>query len=199
MNNNRFFRKSIMKHAIVIIAIVAGLIVGCRSVKVNSYYSEFKAFEKEFAKSLSLDKDAVKLIGFRTVTFDNDSIKQHFKRLINEYGEEMRKQNIVFSEDFSLYRQYFPIHTAIVDYNGKTYEADEKGVVSIPNMKDINKIRIIGRKSSGTVYGTGSNIIEKDRILLKNALKMEVKDGAKTGYSIEGNICVFNMGGITEM
>jgi hypothetical protein len=193
MNKNRFFRKA----GTVAIAVIAGALACCRSID-GSYTSEFATFERELAQSLSSDKDAVKLIGFRT-SIINDSERQNFKKLVTEHGEDLKKTNTVVSDDFSFYRIYFPIHTAIVEYNGKTYTADEKGTVSIPNLKDISKITLIGRKRSETVHGTGSNIIEEDRILLKQALKQEVINGVRTGWYIDGNICVFDCGALIEM
>ena len=177
--------------------VVIGVLAGCRSTKV-AYTSEFVTFERELAQSLSSEKNVVKLIGFRTLSIGENE-KQHFKNLVSERGEELKKTNMVFSEDFSFYRMYFPIHTAIVEYNGKTYIADEKGVVLIPNLKDISEIKIIGRKKSEFVQGTGSNIIEEDRILLKQALTQEVINGVRIGYSIDNNICVFDCGSLTEM
>ena len=192
-SRGNFFRKT----NIIAVAIIAGMLPGCRSTNV-SYTSEFVNFEKELAQSLSSEKEVVKLIGFRTLSV-GDSEKQTIRNLVSEHGEELKKTNTVFSDDFSFYRIYFPMHTAIVEYNGKTYTANEKGVVSIPNLKDIRKITIIGRKKSESVQGTGSNRIEEDRILLKQALKQEVVNGVRTGYSIDGNICVFDCGAWTDM
>jgi len=160
--------------------------------------TKFDTFEKQFAKSLSSEKDVVKLIGFKTYNISN-SEKEDFKRLVSEYGEELEKNNHVFSDDFSFFRLYFPLHTAIVEYNGINYTADEKGTVSIPNLTDISKIKVIGRKRSETVHGTGSNIIEKDRILLKEAFRQEIKNGIKAGYSIENNACIFDFKALTSM
>jgi len=152
----------------------------------------FADYEKELAQSLSSEKDVVKLIGFKTFSI-NESDRQKYKTLVSEHSKEMKKVNTVFSNDFSFYRIYFPILTAIIEYNGKTYTADEKGVVSIPNLKDISKIKIIGRKKSEFVHGTGSNIIEEDRILLKQELKQGIINDVRTGYSVDPNICVFDL------
>ena len=153
--------------------------------------SDFTSFEKKFSQSLSSDKDAIRLIGFRTTPID-ESEKQNFIKLANEHREELEKQNTVFSSDFSFFRQYFPLHTAIVEYNEKNYYADENGVVVIPNMTDISQVKVVGRKRSETVHGTGSNIIKEDRILLKDEFSQAVRNGAKMAYSIEGNTVVFD-------
>ena len=189
MNSFFLFRKSV----IVTIVTVTYLFAGCQSAS-DLYTSEFEAFEKELAESLSSEKDVVKLIGFRTINI-SDSEKQHYINLVSEYGEMLKKSNTVVSDDFSFYRTYIPFHTAIVEYNGNTYTADEKGVVSIPNLKDVSKITIIGRKRSETVHGTENNIIEEDRILLKQG----ITNGIRTGYSIDGHICVFDMGDFIGM
>jgi len=197
--NAIFFKKSIVESLIATIAIVSSVLTGCQSdLHDDSSYANFTAFEKEFSKSLSSEKDVVRLIGFKTNNISDDE-KNHFRMLISEYGEELKKINIVISDDFSFYRQYFPLHTAIVEYNGKTHTANEKGVVSIPNLKDISKIKVIGRKRSETVHGTGSNIIEKDRILLRDEFKQEARNGVTLGYSIEGNACIFDFHALTSM
>ena len=189
MNKNTFFRII----AIVAVTIVANVLEGCDSSN-TAYISEFEAFEKGLAESISSDKDVVKLIGFSTVSIP-DSDRQNFRNLVNENSERFKNTNTVFSDDFSFYRIYFPFHTAIIEYNGKTYTADEKGAVSIPNLKDVSKITIIGRKRSETVHGTSDNIIEEDRILLKQG----ITNGVRTGYSIDGHICVFDMGDFIGM
>ena len=194
-----FFRKSITASAIAVIIIVSSLLTGCHQDASDVLCSsDFMAFEHEFSKTLSSDNNVVKLIGFKTYTISCCE-KEHFMEIANQYGEELKKYNTVFSDDFSFYRIYFALHTAIVEYNGKTYTADEKGLVLIPDLKNISKIKVIGRKRSEFVHGTGSNIIEKDRIILKDAFKQEVKNGLMTGYSIEGNACIFDFHAITSM
>ena len=76
-----------------------------------------------------------------------------------------------YSEDGSFYRVYFPLHTAIVEVDGETYTADEYGNISLS--KDIEKdnIKVIGRKKSEHIRGTGSNIIKEKIIRLNNSLK----------------------------
>jgi hypothetical protein len=86
-----------------------------------------------------------------------------------------------------------------VEYEGKVYTADEKGLVHIPNLKDVSKIVVIGRKKSETVCGTGSNIIEKDRIRLKEPFRQKTQNGIRPGYSIECNACVFDINALTGM
>lgn len=179
-------------------AIVLSMLIGCQKYTNDvSCSPDFITFEKEFAKGLSSEENAIKLIGFKTFVI-NDDEKQHYKRLVSDYGEEL-KTNTVFSDDFSFYRIYFPLHTAIVEYDGKPYTADEKGVVLIPNLKDISKIKVVGRKRSETVHGTGSNIIKDDRIVLKNEFNQEVINGVRAGYSFDGNACVFDFKVLTSM
>ena len=197
-----YFQKSIVASVIATIAIVLSVLAGCQSdlsgLMDDSCCAKFTVFEKEFVKTLSSEKDVVKLIGFKTYEI-SDAEKQHFRTLESEFGKDLKQINTVFSDDFSFYRVYFPLHTAIVEYNGKTYTADEKGVVSIPNLKDISKVKIIGRKRSETVHGTGSNIIEKDHILLKNEFIQEVRNGVELGYSIDENACIFDFKALTSM
>jgi hypothetical protein len=154
---------------------------------------ELSLFEKKYAATLSSDEQAVKLIGFKTV-----QVEQELRAKIRENMDSIAKMdmsnNIYFAKDYSYYRMYFPIHTAIINYNNVNYTANEKGIVLIPDLGDVDKIKIIGRKISETVKGTGSNIIDGDKILLKNELKQEIIDGVKTGYSYQKEkICVFSL------
>jgi hypothetical protein len=160
--------------------------------------SKFALFEKEFINNLSSNKNIIKLAGFRTYNISEDE-KEDFKKLLSEYGEEMKKMNLVVADDYSYFRVYFPLHTAIVEYEGKTYTADGKGLVYIPQLKDISKMKVIGRKKSETVHGTGSNIIEKDKILLKKPFEQRTHDGVRLGYSIDGNACIFDLESLTGM
>ena len=90
--------------------------------------------EINLAKSLSVNKQDLKLIGFKTV--------------------------------------YFPLHTAIVKCNGKIYYADEKGVVKTDDVINLDEVdvAVIGRKRSEYVRGTGTNIIEGDKLFLATPL-----------------------------
>jgi hypothetical protein len=152
--------------------------------------TKFTLFEKEFANALSPDKKTVKFIGFKTYNISENE-RDDFKKIVSEFGEEMK--NKIVADDYSFFRVYFPLHTAIVQYGGKIYTADEKGLVNIPNLQDVNDVVIIGRKKSETVCGTGSNIIKKDWIRLKGSFKIKTYNGIRLGYSIENNVCVFNL------
>ena len=188
----RSFKKS--RIVPVIIAIIISTMA--KGQLNNSYHSEFVEFEKEFGNSISIDKDVVKVIGFITINM-NDEQKGLFRKIVNE--NRINMDNVVVANDSTFYRTYIPFHTAIVEYNGNTYTADEKGVVLIPDLTDISQIKVIGRKRSETVHGTENNIIEEDRILFKQALTQEVINGVRTGYSIDGHICVFDMGDFIGM
>ncbi|MDR2424198.1 MAG: hypothetical protein LBD59_05675 [Prevotellaceae bacterium] len=152
--------------------------------------SNFASFEKKFAKRLSSDKQVIKLIGYNVYPVA-DEVKQELKKLMEQHKHDMDSLNTVFADDLSSFRVYFPLHTAIVEYEGKTYTANEKGLVSIPDFTDINKIKVIGRKKSETVHGTGSNIIEKDKILLKEQLKISDKQDVQQGHYIGENTFIF--------
>jgi hypothetical protein len=164
---------------------------------------ELSSFEKKCAAALSTDEKEVKLIGFKTVQID-PAHRAKFKEAMDSIAKiasanmgssaKMMSDNMYFAKDYSYYRMYFPLHTVIISCNDANYTANEKGIVQIPDLSDISKIKIIGRKRSEKVRGTGSNTIDGDRILLKDEVKQEVKDGVKTGYSYQKEkICVFSL------
>jgi hypothetical protein len=154
------------------------------------------SFEKEYAATLSTDERGIKLIGCKTFEIKPED-RDEFKKNMEAHMDEINKgKNIYFAEDYSYYRMYFALHTAVVDYNGIQYTADEKGVVLIPESDEIGKIKVVGRKKSETVRGTPNDIITDDKIHFKAELKQEVKDGVKSGYSYQKEkICVFVMSG----
>jgi hypothetical protein len=168
---------------------------GCALNKQNNGLAdELAVFEKKYAATLSSDEKEVKLIGFNTA-----QIEPEFRDKIKVVQDSMSKtefaKNMYFAKDFSYYRMYFPMHTAIISYNDVHYTANEKGIVLIPDLDDISKIKVIGRKKSETVTGGGNDVIDGDKILFKNELKQEVKDGVKTGYSYpKERMCVFSLG-----
>jgi len=173
-------------------ALVIFILTACQFTTEPLRASDFLAFERNFAQSLSSEKDATILIGFRTFLID-DSAKQFYRNLISERGEELSKNNHVFSDDLSFFRQYFPMSTAIVEYNGNTYTANYKGVILKQNLKETNKIKIIGRKKSEFVQGTADDIIDEDRIIFRKPLIQENRSHVEND-SINRRICVFDCG-----
>jgi hypothetical protein len=157
-------------------------------LSANNKEDKIAAFEKKFAATLSSDEKEIKLVGCRI--FDMGEGKDEFKAIVESTPEmlsEMEK-NIYIAEDYSYYRMYFPINSAIIDCNGVEYIANEKGVVSLPDSCDIGKIKVIGQKKSGSP----TNNTLPDRILFKPALTQGVTDGVKTGYfHNKEKICIF--------
>jgi hypothetical protein len=152
---------------------------------------EFSVFEKNFAATVSSDEKEIKLIGYATFPIKPED-REKFKEAMKNHAGEKTGNNMYFAEDYSSYRMYFPFHTAIIDCEGVQYTANEKSIVSIPGSVDVGKIKVIGRKRSATVQGTGSNIIEEDRIILKEELK---QDGISSYSYPKERICVFAMSG----
>lgn len=66
-------------------------------------------------------------------------------------------------------------------------------------MNSISEILVIGRKKSLRVQGTGSNKVEKDRILLKSPFKQGNLSNKKIGYSINDNTCIFDLSILSSM
>ena len=116
--------------------------------------------EINLAKSLSVNKQDLKLIGFKTFYVSDENERIKIKELTPIIKE--KASNYYIAEDGSFFRVYFPLHTAIVKCNGKIYYADEKGVVKTDDVINLDEVdvAVIGRKRSEYVRGTGTNIIE---------------------------------------
>ena len=122
--------------------------------------------EINLAKSLSVNKQDLKLIGFKTFYVSDENERIKIKELTPIIKE--KASNYYIAEDGSFFRVYFPLHTAIVKCNGKIYYADEKGVVKTDDVINLDEVdvAVIGRKRSEYVRGTGTNIIEGDKLFL---------------------------------
>jgi hypothetical protein len=170
---------------------------GCQEEKLNDtdiVDSAILSFEKKYAASLSSENDAIKLIGFKTV-YVPDNERAEFVKFVSEYEDFLSNETGLYIEpDCSSYRLYFALHTAIIKCDGDEYMADEKGLIK-DNIKNIERINIIGRKKSDVVCGTGNNIILNDRILFRKKLKQGGERKPMLGYAIkECNTCVFDLG-----
>lgn len=161
-------------------------------------FSDSLEVEIKLAKSMSVNNQDLKLIGFKTfyASDENEKIK------IKELAPIMKKEdesNIYVAEDGSFFRVYFPLHTAIVECNGKIYYADEKGVVKTDDVINLDEVdvTVIGRKRSEYVRGTGTNIIKGDELFLAKPL-LTNRNILNRGYvgikNASYNFCVFDLG-----
>lgn len=184
-------------------------LIGCNSnlpiSNVSTLSDNIVAHEISVANIFSKEKSTIKLMGFKTVTAKTDTEKDffvklanHAKSLIHSNEDHTCERHLFFAEDGSFYRVYFPLHTAIIEYHGEYFNAGENRVINNPEITDLSKIKIIGRKKSKTVRGTGSNIILADKILLKNELQLySQQEGSIKGYShLQNNILVFDFGDV---
>jgi hypothetical protein len=162
--------------------------------------------EKKYARYLSSKENVIKLIGYQTIYAKNQEEREHnifVGNIISRYDldkismddKDAYSGTVYIPEDGAFTRFYMGLHTAIIEYDGRVIAADEMGTVNNTDIQDIKKIKVIGRKKSASVYGTGSNIIEKDRILLKTPLEINGTNDIFKGYIHEGsNIVIFNLG-----
>lgn len=160
----------------------------------NNDGDKISTFEKKVAAIFSSDEKDVKLIGCRIFDLEPE-FRDEFKKSMESKPEirlEMEKHTYI-AEDYSYFRMYFPINSAIIDCNGVQYTANEKGIVSLPDSCDISKIKVIGQKKSDHLTGSPVRDTLPDKILFNPELKQGVnKDGVKTGYfHKKEKICVF--------
>jgi hypothetical protein len=162
--------------------------------RLSNNFLNITDFEKVYANNLSSNNNKIKVIGFKTVYVPENERKE-MKEFMDEYQSFVSDLNCLWmAEDYSFYRIYFALHTAIVECDGKEYVADEKGLINT-SVKDISHLSIVGRKKSETVHGSRNNIILEDRILFRNKLTQGNKKEPMKGYVIkENNICVFDLG-----
>lgn len=151
---------------------------------------EIAKFEKSYIQNYSLSGESeVRLIGFKTMKLEEGKDKEVVKWVSKKYQKEIAEMKGLFiAPDFSFYRVYFPMHTAIVDFMGKEYKANEKGIIDLSLSRskgDISSIEITGRVKSDKVVGCGSNIITPDKIILKDKL---------VPCKSENNTLLFDMG-----
>jgi hypothetical protein len=132
---------------------------------------------------------------FRSSEKEKQDYKNLAQSFLNIPGDNPAQKRTYIAKDGSFMRFYFAMHTSIIEYEGQNFTADENGLVTKGSIKDFGKIKLIGRKKSDTVRGTGSNIIEEDRILLKTPLTVNGTSEIFKGYTHKNsNILFFNMG-----
>lgn len=160
---------------------------------LSNNFLNISDFEKVYASSLSSNNNEIKVIGFKTI-YVPENERAELRNFIAEYQEFVSGLNCLWiAEDYSFYRIYSALHTAIVECDGKEYIAGEKGIINKPI--DITHLNVIGRKKSATICGTSDDIIGENRILLQNKLTQGGQKEPMRGYTIkENNICVFDLG-----
>lgn len=135
---------------------------------------EIAEFESQYFQTVKTRANEVKLFGFKTMSLSEGKEREVVKWVYKKYKREIDQMKGIFiASDFSFYRIYFPMHTAIVNYMDKEYKANANGIVELPRTQtrgNINSIEIIGRVKSDKVAGCGSNIITSDKIILKEPL-----------------------------
>jgi hypothetical protein len=162
--------------------VILAFIINVQKLNAKNDEEKITAFEKKVAAKFSTDEKVVKLIGCRIFEIKPEH-RAEFKATVEANPTMLAEteEQTYFAEDYSYFRLYFALHTAIIDCNGVEYTADEKGLVSLPDSCDISKIKVIGRKKSETVQGSPVRDTLPDRVLLE--LTQGVTDGIKTGYS----------------
>lgn len=154
----------------------------------HNIQQEINDFENSYIANFSSNKvDEITMFGYKTMMLEGEN-KEIVKWQYKNYKKEIDDQKGIFiASDFSFYRIYFPMHTALISFENVEYAANEKGMIQLPiqRSKALNSLAITGRIKSDKVTGCGSNIITPNKIILKDAL---------TPAEIIGNACIFNMG-----
>ena len=162
--------------------------------------SNLSEFESSYVKQYLSDKTQdVKLLGYKTMPLVGEA-RDKFKEIYNLYKEEINNERGIFiAKDFSFYRVYFPMHTAIVTIDGKELTANENGVVALPagTRAASDNLDIVARVKSDKVTGCGTNIILDTRIVMKD--KIVPKRFSNNTYVFDmGNIgCCMTRGGVS--
>lgn len=146
---------------------------GTRSI-TSEVQQEITNFEALFInQSITGNPSEVGVFGYKTMMLEGKN-KDVLKWVYENYRKEIDEQKGLFiASDFSIYRLYFPLHTAITDFAGKEYNANEKGIVTLPaqhTRASMGNLTVIGRIKSDKVTGCASNIITDDKIILKDRL-----------------------------
>lgn len=144
-----------------------------RSISVE-IQNEIDAFEKSYIEQCSASNpNEAGVFGYKTMILEGKS-KDVVKWVLKHHKDEIEAQKGTFiASDFSFYRIYFPLHTAIVNLSDQEYNANEKGIIQLPVQftgLSISNLSVTGRIKSDKVTGCASNIITDDKIILKDEL-----------------------------
>lgn len=138
--------------------------------------NEIRTFEENYIKSVwNGSHDSVLLLGYKTMNVSGKD-KEVLEWQCRHYKKEIEEQKGIFvASDYSFYRIYFPMSDAIANFDDTEIRANAKGLVTVSKNSSMrNSLRgsvaIVGRVKTDGVSGCGSNIILKDKILLKTQL-----------------------------
>jgi hypothetical protein len=117
--------------------------------------SELAKFEVDFAEYrisqagtdiVSDDSVAVHLFGFLTLP---DAEKKKFSEQAQSGTEKIKLPPAFYlSSDLSVFRLYSFLRDGEIEYDGKSYTADAKGIVKLPSTVDVSRIKIPGKKTA---------------------------------------------------
>jgi hypothetical protein len=134
-------------------------------------------------------QDSIKFIGFRR----HHATSAEEKERLLKVADEMKKtksslaSNIYIAEDGSSQTMYMPLLDVVIDYEGKRFIANYKGVLATSEIIDFSKIKVLGRKKSEFAHGTSNDIITDDLILFKKELSPDITGEhpySETGYKM---------------
>lgn len=159
-----------------------------------AFSDEIRSFEENYTKSMGSNSgNSVLLFGYKTMNVTGKD-KEVLEWQCRKYKKEIEEQKGIFvAPDYSFYRIYFPMSDAIVNFNETEMHANAKGIVALTKAVSSYKsshdsISIVGRVKTDGVSGCGSNLILKDKILLKTHLH--------PSHSTNNFSYVFDMGAI---
>lgn len=148
--------------------------------------------EKQYAQALAFKSKAdIKLLGYKTIYIKKEAIPEFNKfYFLNKQSVDAITRHAYDPETGQL-RIYFPVRSAIVRVGKTELVASEDGSLSFaanekPIQADLASMTVIGRIKTDKVTGTEKNIIEGDRILLTEPVKVQ--------HFIGDDVAVFDFG-----
>jgi hypothetical protein len=111
-------------------------------VRFEIDFAEYRISQEE-AEVTSGDSVAVHLFGYMTLP---ESERKKFGERV-ETEKNRFAPNIYLSSDLSCFRLYTFLRKGEVEYEGKSYTADAKGIVKFASSVDVSKIKILGQKT----------------------------------------------------
>ena len=158
---------------------IAALVQGLSGILPN--------FEEAYVATLNYPVEPdIKLIGFKTIRIDKDSLSE-FNRF---YAEQRNGIDLIRNHHYDpgsgQMRVYFPVQSAIVNMGTDRVEASQYGgLASVPNA-DIGAISVVGRKQTNNIRGVQSNTISDGIIRLNDPVRVD--------HIIRSKILVFDFG-----
>ncbi|CAG8476185.1 10666_t:CDS:2 [Racocetra fulgida] len=129
---------------------------------------ELAEFEAQFTESLDykFNNNSIKLIGYKKIKIPDHELSEFEDHYFNNHAEWKKIKSVFYDSGSTILRVYFPVEAALIEHNGKVFEANHLGELELEEIS--GDCAVLGRKQTDYVTGVEGNVIKDGIIYLAN-------------------------------